>query len=114
MTVHHNMTLSNLATAYHVESESQPSHIQAGETVELVFTIWNSNREIVHDLQIVHEQAIHLLVISKEFSEFYHLHPEQKADGRFRLVYIFPQVGRYRLYADYTPTDAHQIKSSYF
>jgi hypothetical protein len=46
----------------------------------------------------VHEQAIHLLVVSEDLSEFYHLHPEQEADGRFRLVYTFPQAGHYRLY----------------
>ncbi|MGG6264354.1 hypothetical protein ACQ4M3_00250 [Leptolyngbya sp. AN03gr2] len=109
MTVHHNTTISVSATAYHVEFESKPTRIQAGEPVELAFTIRNSTGEIAHDLKIVHERAIHLLVVSEDLSEFYHLHPEQEADGRFHLVYTFPQAGHYRLYADYAPLGADQI-----
>ncbi|GAP99485.1 hypothetical protein [Leptolyngbya sp. NIES-2104] len=109
MTVHHNATIEIQRLAYYIEFESKPIHIQAGEPVELAFTIRNSNGEIAQDLKIVHEQAIHLLVVSEDLSEFYHLHPEQEAEGRFRLVYTFPQAGQYRLYADYTPINSDQI-----
>ena len=109
MTVHHNAAIEIQRLAYYIEFESKPIHIQAGEPVELVFTIRNSKGEIVQDLKIVHEQAIHLLVVSEDLSEFYHLHPEQEAEGRFRLVHTFPQAGHYRLYADYTPINADQI-----
>jgi hypothetical protein len=98
-------TISN----YQVEFESKPAEVKAGEAVDLVFTIRNATGEIVRDLQIVHEQAMHLLVISEDLSEFYHLHPAQEPDGRFRVTHTFPQAGNYRLYVDYSPLDTHQI-----
>jgi hypothetical protein len=98
-------TISN----YQVEFESKPAEVKAGEAVDLVFTIRNATGEIVRDLQIVHEQAMHLLVVSEDLSEFYHLHPAQESDGRFRATHTFPQAGNYRLYVDYSPLDTHQI-----
>ena len=64
---------------------------------------------IVKDLQIVHEKPMHLLVVSKDLAEFYHIHPEQSADGSYRVSHNFPNGGEYRLYADFTPKDAVQV-----
>jgi hypothetical protein len=101
--------LSVSESDYQVEFESKPAEVKAGEAVDLIFTIQNADREVVRDLQIVHEQAMHLLVVSEDLSKFDHLHPEQEADGRFRVTHTFLQAGNYRLYVDYTPLDTHQI-----
>ncbi|WP_250126552.1 hypothetical protein [Chroococcidiopsis sp. CCMEE 29] len=108
MTLAENTLATTTARVYRTEFKSQPAEVNAGETVALVFTIQNAEGEVVRDVQIVHEQAMHLLIISDDLNEFYHLHPKQGADGSFRVTHIFPQAGNYWLYVDYTP-DTHQV-----
>ena len=95
--------------AYRVEFKTEPAEVKAGEAAALVFTVKDVNGEIVHDLVVVHEKPMHLLVISDDLSEFYHLHPEQAPDGSFRVVHTFPYGGSYRLYVDYAPPGASQV-----
>ena len=52
---------------------------------------------------------MHLLVVSKDLAEFYHIHPEQSADGSYRVEHTFPNGGEYKLYADFTPKEATQV-----
>jgi hypothetical protein len=52
---------------------------------------------------------MHLLIVSEDLSEFYHLHPEQQTDGKFKTSFTFPNGGYYRLYADFTPTGNGQF-----
>lgn len=97
------------APAYHTEFKTEPAEAKAGEAVVLVFTVRDANGKVARDLQVVHEKLMHLLVVSTDLSEFYHLHTEQAADGSFRVAHIFPHAGNYQLYADYTPPGANQI-----
>jgi hypothetical protein len=108
MTLAENTLATTTARVYRTEFKSEPAEVNAGETVALVFTIRNAEGEVVRNLQIVHEQAMHLLIISDDLSEFYHLHPKQEADGSFRVTHLFPRTGNYWLYVDYTP-DTHQV-----
>jgi hypothetical protein len=52
---------------------------------------------------------MHLLVISEDLSEFYHLHPEQRPGVSFRVVHTFPYGGSYWIYVDYAPPGAGQV-----
>lgn len=49
---------------------------------------------------------MHLMVVSSDLAEFYHIHPEPVAGGIFRVSHVFQYGGNYKLYADYTPTGA--------
>lgn len=102
-------TAVTTAPAYHTEFKSEPAEAKADEAMVLVFTIRDAKGEVARDLQVVHEKPMHLLVVSTDLSEFYHLHTEQAADGSFRVAHIFPRAGNYRFYADYTPPGASQI-----
>lgn len=95
--------------AYRAELKTEPALVKAGEPVTLKFTIRDAKGGIVCNLQVVHEWLIHLLVISDDLSEFYHLHPMQQSDGTFQSTHIFPQAGNYRLYVDYTPPSTTQL-----
>jgi plastocyanin len=52
---------------------------------------------------------MHLLIVSDDLAFFDHVHPEQQADGNFKLNYKFPAGGTYKLYADFTPENSPQI-----
>jgi hypothetical protein len=55
-------------------------------------------------LEIVHEQPLHLLIVSSDLSWYAHEHPSPQADGTFKLPgFVFPAAGQYIFYHDYTP-----------
>lgn len=97
------------AKAFTVDFKSEPGQIQAGTPVMLSLTVKDKQGAIVRDLPIVHEKPIHLLVVSKDLAEFYHIHPEQQADGSYQVSHTFPNGGDYKLYADFTPKEAAQV-----
>lgn len=100
---------TNVERAFKVDFKSEPGTINAGTPTMLSFTVKDRQGATVKDLQIVHEKPMHLLVVSKDLAEFYHVHPEQSADGSYRVAHNFPNGGEYRLYADFTPKDAVQV-----
>lgn len=97
------------AKAFSMDFKAEPAEIKAGIPAMLSFTVKDKQGGLVKDLQIVHEKPMHLLVVSKDLAEFYHIHPEQSADGSYQVSHNFPNGGEYRLYADFTPKDAVQV-----
>ncbi len=100
---------TNVAAAHSVEFTSEPTEIQANQPSTLSFSVKDNQGAIVKDLQIVHEKPMHLLIVSKDLAEFYHVHPDQSADGSYRVIHTFPNGGEYKMYADFTPRDAVQV-----
>ena len=94
---------------FKVEFKSEPGVIQAGSAATLTLTVKNEQGKVVTDLQIVHEKLMHLLIVSKDLAEFYHIHPAIQPDGSFTVQHVFPNGGEYRLYADITPKDSGQV-----
>ena len=94
---------------FDVDFSSQPEQAQAGQPTTLTFTVKDQQGATVKDLQIVHEKPMHLLIVSKDLAEFYHVHPEPSADGSYRVTHTFPNGGDYKLYADFTPQGAVQV-----
>ncbi len=100
---------TNVERAFTVDYRSEPGAIQAGMPTMLAFTVKDKQGAIVKDLQVVHEKPMHLLIVSKDLAEFYHVHPEQSADGSYRVQHTFPNGGEYKLYTDFTPKNAVQV-----
>ena len=102
-------TTTNVERTFKIDFKSEPGTIQAGQPATLAFTVKDKQGATIKDLQIVHEKPMHLLVVSKDLAEFYHIHPEQSADGSYRVQHTFPNGGEYKLYADFTPKEATQV-----
>ena len=102
-------TTTDVSRAFKVDFKSEPGTIQAGQPAALSFTVKDRQGAIVKDLPIVHEKPMHLLVVSRDLSEFYHIHPEQSPDGSYRVEHTFPNGGEYKLYADFTPKESAQV-----
>lgn len=98
-----------IGTTHTVEFKTEPGQIRANESATLAFTVKNSKGVVLKDLQIVHEKPMHLLIVSKDLAEFYHVHPEPSEDGSYRVQHTFPNGGDYKLYSDFTPANAKQI-----
>jgi hypothetical protein len=95
-------TQSNDAGGIKVEIKTDPEFIEAGKEVTLSLTIKNDKDEVIKDLQITHEKPMHLIAVSQDLEEFYHLHPELSFDGSYKIKHTFPYGGRYTLYLDLT------------
>lgn len=93
-------------TDFHAEFETAPRMAKAGEPVQLGFVIRDFLGRSTRSLEIVHTKPMHLLVVSRDLSLFWHIHPVVSADNVFRVSHTFPNGGDYRLYLDYTPVGA--------
>ncbi len=94
---------------FKAELAANPKEIKAGEQTSLVFTVKDTKGSVVKDLQIVHEQPMHILIVSDDLAFFEHIHPEPQKDGTLKVSFSFPNGGNFKLYADYTPKGEHQI-----
>ena len=83
-----------------------PPHPVAGRPVPLLFAIHETpTGHLVRDFEVVHEEYLHLILVSADFRWFEHQHPRLGPDGRFRMAWTFPRPGRYFLFTDFTPAD---------
>lgn len=96
-----------------VDYSVNPGTVKANEPTEMIFTVKNGAGETIKEMEIVHEKLIHLLVVSEDLKEFYHLHPEQQTDGSFKVSFAFPNGGYYRIYADLKPKGSEQIVKNF-
>lgn len=96
-----------------VDYSVNPGSVKANEPAEMTFTVKNSAGETIREMEIVHEKLIHLLVVSEDLQEFYHLHPEQQSDGSFKASFSFPNGGYYRIYADLKPKGGEQLVKNF-
>ena len=94
---------------FKLEFTSQPGEITAETPSDLIFTIKDKQGTRVKDLKIVHEKPMHLIIVSSDLAEFYHIHPEPQANGSLRVSNTFPNGGDFKLYADFTPTGSTQV-----
>ncbi len=92
-----------------VEFSTEPNEVKKDEQANLFFTVKNGNGEVVRDLKIVHEKPMHLIAVSGDLNEFYHLHPEPQKDGSFKVPFAFANGGKYQLFVDVTTPDNKQI-----
>ena len=106
---HASLATSALNAGFHAEFTTAPLTVNAGEPVGLSFLVKNAKGATVRFLQFVHEKPLHLLIVSEDLAEFYHIHPEMQVDDSYGVRHTFPYGGTYRLYADYTPPGAGTI-----
>ena len=94
---------SNSATIV-VRVISDPSNIIAGKPADISIAITENGKKV--DLDVAHEMKMHLLIVDDKLTWFDHIHPEEQADGRYKVTETFPFGGKYLLYNDYKPSGA--------
>jgi len=82
---------------------------QAGDAVSLNLSIRDSLGRRIRFLEKIHEQPIHLAIVSTDLAEFAHIHPVLQSDDTYGVSHTFAQGGVYWLYADYTPPGGVRI-----
>ncbi|MBI2120766.1 MAG: hypothetical protein HYT94_04050, partial [Parcubacteria group bacterium] len=93
--------------------------IEAQEATLLRFELKDRLGEPARDLEYSHERLLHTLIVSEDFTQFWHLHPEDQTvltqemlkNAVFPLVHTFPRGGRYIVALD-SKHQGHEV--SYF
>ncbi|WP_416564422.1 hypothetical protein [Nocardia testacea] len=67
------------------------------------FRILGPDGEPVTDYSAVHDRDLHLIVVRRELTDFWHVHPELGADGVWSVRLNLPEAGAYRVFADIAP-----------
>jgi plastocyanin len=87
-----------------VKIETTPRSPKAGEKVKFRFTIYHPVTEKqVKEFNILHDMPFHLFLVSQDFEQFYHIHPEKQPDGSFTIEHVLPKAGYYKIFCDFFP-----------
>ncbi|MEW6733497.1 MAG: hypothetical protein AB1489_19370 [Acidobacteriota bacterium] len=90
--------------AYRLEYSSQPATIPANKPVKLSLLIKDTNGNIVTNYEVAHEKLMHLIIVSSDLKNYYHLHPELQPDGKF-IETVQLAAGKYKMWAGVKPKD---------
>jgi hypothetical protein len=98
-----------------MEIKLNPAKPKTGEPVTMSLSIKDQKGSPVRDLTISHERLVHVVIVSEDFSEFAHIHPEDfgritdemKLTATFDVKYTFSKAGRYLIAADYAIKENH-------
>jgi hypothetical protein len=74
--------------------------VAAGRS-ELAFAVLDDEGEPVRAYDVLHERRLHLIVVSRDLSQFRHLHPALGDDGLWRARTDF-EPGVHRVFADFS------------
>jgi hypothetical protein len=74
----------------------------AGRAQPLQFKITAAGGAPVTTYEVVHDKALHLILIRRDLSGFQHLHPTMAPDGTWSIPLTLAEPGSYRAIADFT------------
>jgi len=80
------------------------SGARAGRTTSLSLEVRErGSMTPVERFERLHEQDLHLFIVSEDHRQFDHVHPGRGLNGRFTLPWTPSQGGRYKLFGDFFP-----------
>lgn len=89
---------------YVVKIQMNPSPPRAGQKAKLRFTIFHPTTNAqIKEFNVLHDMLFHLFVVSQDFEEFQHIHPDKQADGSLTIETTLPKAGYYRIFCDFFP-----------
>jgi hypothetical protein len=100
---------TDIKSAAKVNFSTFPNQVTKDEQIDLLFAVKNQNGDLIKDLRIAHEKLMHVMIVSTDLSEFFHVHPEIQNDGTFKIPYAFPNGGTYKIFIDITLADKTQV-----
>lgn len=75
---------------------------QAGVDAELRFTVERGDGRPETSFTPTHDRKLHLIVVSRDLTDFQHLHPQLQDDGTWSMGLLLRGAGAYKVFADFT------------
>ncbi len=89
---------------YYVRMQTTPARVLPGRKVKFRFTVFHpATEKQVTEFNLLHDMPFHLFVISQDFEEFQHIHPDRQPDGSFTIETLLPREGYYKIFCDFFP-----------
>lgn len=96
-----------------VEIRTEPASVKSGTPETITFTIKDADENPVREITPTHDRMLHVIIASKDFTVFSHIHPEDfgpitpamKKAGEYSVHYAFPKAGRYLIGVDLAVKD---------
>ena len=92
---------------YRLVAES--TSIAAGAPSEFAFRIVDDDGAAVTTFEELHERQLHLIVLSRNLVDYWHLHPTIDSSGDWSVELPSLAPGSYRVFADFQPTGAGNL-----
>src|SRR6187402_3135479 len=94
-----------MATAdYVMRVTMEPRAPKPGETVKFHMAVLHPlTGAMVKDFAEVHDKIYHLFIVSRDMSQWFHVHPVAEKDGSFTLEHAIPTAGHWALFSDFMP-----------
>ena len=83
--------------------------IEADSKSSFTFRIERDDGSALIRFDDLHERKLHLIVLSRNLIDYYHLHPVMDAGGLWQVDVPSLPAGSYRFYADFKPHGGDQI-----
>ncbi len=83
--------------------------VPAETASSFAFQIVDDNAESVTRYQDLHERPLHLIVLSRNLVDYFHLHPTMDSSGLWTVELPPLNSGSYRVFADFQPNGAGNI-----
>ncbi len=102
------MVKGNQLSDFYVLKSESIKQIEPNKSVQLTFSVKEKQSEIpVRSFERVHEKLAHLIVVSKDLTEFQHLHPDIVGAGKLSVKTTFPKDGQYLCFLQFS-TPEHE------
>lgn len=86
-----------------------PANPEPGKQTKIELFISDKSGKPIEEFEVSHEKLLHLILVSGDLSDFMHIHPEFKGNGKFEVEAAFGKSGTYKLFADFIPQGASQM-----
>jgi hypothetical protein len=65
------------------------------------FRVVDAGGSSLQDMDVGHEELMHMIVASRDMAHYQHIHPEPQSDGSWAVTLTLPEAGVYRAFADF-------------
>ncbi|HEX8847671.1 MAG TPA: heavy metal-binding domain-containing protein [Pyrinomonadaceae bacterium] len=91
---------------YRLELSATPRSPKVGEKVHLRFRVFDPRTgQPVKRFVLNHEKLFHLFLVSRDLSDYQHIHPQLQVDGSFIVETALSRPGLYKVHSDFFPVD---------
>lgn len=102
----HGKTYGGSGEATIVSSVSSAQPLEVGKTSEMILSLKTKDGKPVplSELEVVHMEPIHLLIVDPSLSDYHHIHPKPAAEpGTYAFSFTPKKGGTYNVYSDLHP-----------
>jgi hypothetical protein len=83
----------------------ETARLSADVAAEYRFRILQADGTPVISFVEVHEKQVHLIVVRRDLTRYWHLHPNADRDGVWAVLLPALEPGSYRVFADFSPAE---------